>query len=196
VGVDDKDLIPVALSATLDLRPRRFRSVRLEWDPENDGKTVYLVVGREASLHIEPPRKAELTGVAVDEEKRIVVSIGTVKIKVPADIQDHLHQSITIFSGTVTSSGNTSDIDVSKYVMAEIALNVTGVSGTNPVLNFYLEGKIGNIYKTIWAVEGITGVSTHFLTITHLAFGKVRARWTVSGTSPSFTIAVYLEGKA
>jgi hypothetical protein len=53
-GVDDKDLIPASLSASLDVSPSFFRSVKLEWTSENDYKRVVLIIGRDASVKIQP----------------------------------------------------------------------------------------------------------------------------------------------
>ena len=63
VGVDDKDLIPCNLTTRLDIRPHFFRKIKVEWSSVNDGKTLYLIVGREASLQITPP-----TGVVIVAE--------------------------------------------------------------------------------------------------------------------------------
>ena len=63
IGVDDKDLIPCNLTTTLDIRPHFFKKIKVEWSSVNDGKTLYLIVGREASLQITPP-----TGVVIVAE--------------------------------------------------------------------------------------------------------------------------------
>jgi hypothetical protein len=140
--------------------------------------------------------KAQTDKLSFDAENRLLITKASSLIKEPVDVQDHYHESRTLFSGTVTANGNTSDIDVGPFIMAEVALNVTSVSGTSPTLSVYLEGKVGPLYKTIWAIENITAPSTHFLSITHLAFRYIRVRWVVGGTSPSFTFAVYFEGKS
>jgi hypothetical protein len=74
----------------------------------------------------------------------------------------------------------------------ELALKVTGVSGTNPVLNVYIEGKFDTSgdYKVLVSQEGITGTGTWFFTITQLIFKTIRVRWVVTGESPSFTFRV------
>jgi len=124
--------------------------------------------------------------------------IGT-EIMQPIDIQDHWVENVIILpSASRTASGNTGDIDVGRFICAEVCLDITAVSGTSPVLNVYLEGKdqLSGKYKVIWSVENISSTSTHWLTITTLAFRYIRARWTISGTSPSFTFSIGMEAKS
>lgn len=127
------------------------------------------------------------------------VGIHECSIKVPTDVQDHWVESVVISpSSAKTTNGNTSDIDVGRFICGEVCLDVTAVSGTSPNMNFYLEGKdqLSGKYKTIWSQTGITAVGTYWVTITTLAFRYIRARWEISGTSPSFTFSVGMEGKS
>jgi len=120
-------------------------------------------------------------------------------IKQPVDIQDHLAESVALLpSGERTTSGNTVDIDVGRFAKAEVCLDVTAVSGTNPTLDVYLEGKdqTSGKYKVIWSQTGINAVGTYWLTITDLIFRYIRVRWVIGGTTPSFTFSVGLEGKS
>ena len=84
---------------------------------------------------------------------------------------------------------------MSNFSAMEIIVKVTAVSGTNPVLNVYIEGKFTATgdYKPLVYVENITSTGIWYLTITQLAFRYVRVRWVVSGTSPAFTFAVGAE---
>jgi hypothetical protein len=74
----------------------------------------------------------------------------------------------------------------------ELLLKVTSVSGTNPILNVYIEGKFDTVgdYKVLVYQEGITSTGIWYFTITQLIFKTIRVRWTVSGESPSFTFRV------
>jgi hypothetical protein len=120
-------------------------------------------------------------------------------IKQPVDVQDHWQESVTIApSAARTASGNTSDIDVGRFMCGEICLDVTAVSGTSPVLNVYVEGKdqLSGKYRTLWSRTGISAVGTFGCTVERLAFKYIRARWTISGTSPSFTFSIGMEGKS
>jgi hypothetical protein len=117
-------------------------------------------------------------------------------IMVPIDIQNRYKAAITLYSGTVTDSGNSGDIDVSPFTVIELELKVTSVSGTTPTLSVYIEGKFENTgdYKTLASQENITAAGTWFFTINPNAFRYLRVRWVVGGTSPSFTFRVDGQG--
>lgn len=102
---------------------------------------------------------------------------------------------ISLFSGTVSSSGATSDIDASTYSALELELKVTSVSGTSPTLDVYVEGKFEATgdYKPLASQTGITSTGTWFFTIDPLRFKRIRVRWVVGGTNPRFTFAVVAE---
>jgi len=203
IGVDDKDLIPASLTPVIDLKPSFFRLVRLEWDAVNDGKTLVLVIGREASMRIEPPRPVDivadhsgikdiLSKLSFDSGSRLRISNANFEVMAPVDIQGVLKSPpIVIFSGTVTTHGNTADIDVSNYTVLELEVKVTSIAGTNPALNIYVEGKFEATgdYKPL-VQERITSTGAWFFTITKLAFRYIRVRWTVEGVNPSFTFIV------
>jgi len=99
---------------------------------------------------------------------------------------------ISLFSGTVSSSGTSNDIDVSMFSALELELKVTSVSGTTPTLDVYVEGKFRGTgdYKPLASQTGITGTGTWFFTIDPLRFRYIRVRWVVGGTNPRFTFAV------
>jgi len=211
-GVDDKELIPASLSTELDISPQFFRQVKLEWTSENDNKDVVLIIGREASLRIRPlqgvgivydyvnlAREPTLQAIKSQTDKLVFDSASNLKIDnanyevmAPVDVQAVFKSKATLFSGTVSASGNTADIDFSNYTVVEIELKVTSVSGTNPTLSVYIEGKFEDTgdYKPLVYQENITGTGIWFFTITKLAFRYIRVRWVVSGTSPSFTFTV------
>jgi hypothetical protein len=103
-----------------------------------------------------------------------------------------LKSKTTLFSGTVTTSGNTADIDVPNFTVLEIEVKVTSVAGGTPSLDVYIEGKFEDTgdYKPLVYQENITSTGAWFLTITKLAFRYIRVRWAVKGASPSFTFIV------
>jgi hypothetical protein len=120
-------------------------------------------------------------------------------IKQPVDVQDHWCESVTLLASAArTASGNTSDIDVGRFIGGEICLDVTAVSGTSPTLDVYIEGKdqLSGKYKVLCSQTGITAVGTWWFTIYPLLFKYIRVRWDIGGTSPSFTFSVGLEGKS
>jgi len=117
-------------------------------------------------------------------------------IMVPIDIQNRYKAPLTLYNRTVTSNGNTSDIDVSQFSVLEIEIKVTSVSGTTPTLDVYIEGKFENTgdYKTLASQTGITAPGIWYFTINPCAFRYLRVRWVVGGTSPSFTLIVVGQG--
>jgi hypothetical protein len=121
------------------------------------------------------------------------VKIADSGIIVPVEKQSvYKPPPITLYSGTVTSSGNTADIDVSTLSALEVELKVTAVSGTTPALDVYIEGKFEATgdYKVLASQTGIDAPGTWFFTIDPLIFRYIRVRWVVRGTSPSFTFTV------
>jgi hypothetical protein len=114
-------------------------------------------------------------------------------IAVPFDQQYRRKENLgTLFSGTVTANGNSTDLSVDNFSAAELILKVTAVSGTNPTLAVYVEGKFEQTgdYKVLASQTGITTTGVWFFTISLLVFRIIRIRWVVGGTSPSFTFTV------
>jgi hypothetical protein len=201
IGVDDKGVIPASLTRVIDVYPDMFSKINIEWTSENDGKTLVLVVTR-YSAKIAPPQPVEVintvnANVAGTVNARIT---GTVNAKitgtdvmVPVDLQARYKPpGFVLFSGTVTTNGNTADIDVSNFSAMEIALRVTSVSGTSPSLSVFIEGRFEATgdYRVLASQTGITSTGVWFFTINPLIFRYIRVRWAVSGTNPSFAIQV------
>jgi hypothetical protein len=123
-------------------------------------------------------------------------SIATSEIMVPVDLQARFKSpGLTLFSGTVTASGSTADIDVSLFSALELILKVTAVSGTSPVLSVYIEGKFEATgdYKPLVFQESITSTGIWYFTVNPCIFRYIRVRWLVGGTSPSFTFTVAMQ---
>jgi hypothetical protein len=170
-GLDDKPLLNASYTLMIDVRPSMFKSISIAWTPENDNKKVVFVIGREASLHISPPQH--------------VVVVRPVEVY-------RGKKAFTLYSGTVTASGNSDDIDVSIYSAMELQLKVTEVGGVSPALSVYIEGKFDTTgdYKTLVFQENITTTGIWYFTITQLIFKTIRVRWVVTGESPLFTFRV------
>jgi hypothetical protein len=140
--------------------------------------------------------KSQTDKLNFDSANRLRVSPANAEIILPIDIQARYKPAgMTLYSGTVTASGNTADIDVSTISALEIELKVTAVSGTTPTLNVYIEGKFEPTgdYKPLVYQENITGTGIWYFTINPCVFRYIRVRWLVSGTSPSFTFGVYAQ---
>lgn len=70
-------------------------------------------------------------------------------------------------------------------------LDVTAVAGVTPTLDVVVEDSLDG---TNWNVIGIfaqkTAVGRQVINITDLFADRLRVRWTVGGTTPSFTFSV------
>jgi hypothetical protein len=105
----------------------------------------------------------------------------------------------TLYSGTVTASGSSSDIDVSTLRSIRIMAKVTAVSGTTPSLDIYIEGKYEATgdYVPLLSRTGINATGVYELgQLDNLVFRYIRVRWVLGGTSPSFTFTVVAQAMA
>jgi len=137
--------------------------------------------------------KSQTDKLNFDSANKLRVSPANAEVILPVDIQARYKPAgMTLYSGTVTASGSTADIDVSTISALEVELKVTSVSGTSPTLDVYIEGKFETTgdYKPLASQTGITSTGIWFLTIDPLRFRYIRVRWVVGGTSPSFTFTV------
>ncbi|MEM4473938.1 MAG: hypothetical protein QXY75_03025 [Candidatus Bathyarchaeia archaeon] len=212
IRFNEGDFIPID-AATPANTP--FYSLQLKNLEGNQGK-ITLLIGQEyfrvATQTISILR--DLVGLAkttdiqkiIDRLPSSLTAAGNLKvslqetiIKQPIDVQDHWSESVVLLpSAARTADGVSGDIDVGRFLYAEICIDITAVSGTTPVLNIYIEGKdrYTGKYKVLFAHENITSVQTIWDTITMLAFTYIRVRYTISGTSPSFTFSVSGEFKS
>jgi hypothetical protein len=128
-----------------------------------------------------------------DPANRLRVSPANAEAMLPVDIQARYKPTgMTLYIGTVTAGGNSGDIDVSTFTALELELKVTAVSGTTPALSVYIEGKFETTgdYKMLVYQENITATGIWYFTVNPCVFRYIRVRWSVSGTSPSFTFRV------
>jgi len=115
----------------------------------------------------------------------------------PVDVQARYKPTgSTVYSGTVNSSGNTSDINVSTFSSVRLMAKVTGMSGTSPSISFYVDGKYDATgdYVTLLSQANITSTGIYELgQLDNLTFNNIRVRWVVSGTSVSITFTVAMQ---
>jgi len=178
------------------------RRIEITCEPDQIGQRLALVLGKEYRYwstrgRFELARESiglmnVLNKFTFDASSNLKSDIANAEIMVPSDVQAVYKDKTTLFSGTVSANGNTADIDMSKISVLEIELKVTNVSGTNPTLSVYIEGKFEDSgdYKPLVYQENITNTGIWFFTITKLAFRYIRVRWVVNGT---FTFAVYAQ---
>ncbi|MDQ3747976.1 MAG: hypothetical protein M3367_03010 [Acidobacteriota bacterium] len=70
-------------------------------------------------------------------------------------------------------------------------LNVTAVSGTAPTLDVVIEDTLdGTNFNTIGTFAQKTATGREVINITIPFTERVRIRWTIAGTTPSFTFGV------
>jgi hypothetical protein len=125
-------------------------------------------------------------------------------------------------SAAQTASANSTCISVASIEQAQVVVTVSAVSGTSPQLDLWLEScqdsagssAVELVAATVLkssAVAAANSVSTNVRDIVdaktsttaesftamyeRLPAKYVRVRWAISGTTPSFTFSVYLNGK-
>jgi hypothetical protein len=102
-----------------------------------------------------------------------------------------------VASGARTTSSNSGVLsgfgDWSKF-RAQLA--VTAASGTTPTLDVVVEDSFdGTNWNTVATFTQKTAAGTQAVDVTGLFSDQLRVRWTVGGTTPSFTFSVLLYGK-
>lgn len=86
------------------------------------------------------------------------------------------------------SSPESAGLDLSTL---RVQLDVTAASGTTPTLDLVIEDTIdGTNWNTIAAFAQKTGPGREVVNVTSPFTSRIRARWTVAGTTPSFTFTV------
>lgn len=104
-------------------------------------------------------------------------------------------------SSAHTASSDAGDLDVSKCRRIAVDINITAVSGSSPTIQFFVDRKDANgIYYNLWSssVTNATGqISTTigaFATINQALGAIARLRWTITGSTPSFTFSASVTG--
>lgn len=70
-------------------------------------------------------------------------------------------------------------------------LEVTAASGTTPTLNVVIEDTLdGTTWNVIGTHPQLTAAGRNIVDITGLFANRIRVRWTIGGTTPSFTFNV------
>lgn len=72
-----------------------------------------------------------------------------------------------------------------------VQLGVTAVAGTGPTLDLVLEDSLdGTTFNTIATFTQKTAASREVVNVTAPFSDRLRVRWTIGGTTPSFTFSV------
>lgn len=102
-----------------------------------------------------------------------------------------------VSSAARTSSSNSGTLegfgDWSKF-RAQLA--VTAASGTTPTLDVVIEDTLdGTNWNTIATFTQKTAAGVQVVDVTGLLTSQLRVRWTIAGTTPSFTFSVLMYGE-
>ena len=117
-----------------------------------------------------------------------------------------------VASATQTTTGNGSDYDTEGIKDAVVFLNISAASGTTPTLDVKIQGKdpVSAAYKDLCAFTQKTTTGTAIIVLGTGAANtaetddawenplpkKIRAAWTIGGTTPSFTFSLGITGKS
>ena len=94
--------------------------------------------------------------------------------------------------GTIESGEDWADVDV-----ARAQLDVTAASGTTPNLTAFVETTVdGTNWDVIGTFAAKTAAGREVIVINPLVGRRLRGRWVITGTTPSFTFSVKLLGEA
>lgn len=136
------------------------------------------------------------TGVIVTNVAGTVSSAVSGSVATTADAT-----AVTLLAAsTETASGAGAGVAVGTLRELLVVLNVTAASGTSPSLTVEIDSSVdgGTTWVKLQTFAAVTavGVAQISLGAPSAAFGNlIRASWTVSGTTPSFTFSVLAVGK-
>lgn len=98
------------------------------------------------------------------------------------------------FAGSLarTASGSAAPLEgMAQLQTLRVQLDVTAAAGTTPSLTVLVEDSIdGTNWNTLASFAAKTGPGREVVNITTPFGPQVRASWTVTGTTPSFTFSV------
>lgn len=97
-------------------------------------------------------------------------------------------------SAARTADGNTAGSDgYATASSAVVHVNVTAFAGTSPTLAVYLEDSIdGTVWSEVASVTGINAVGVRSIRSTGPFTNRLRLRYALGGTAPSFTFSASL----
>lgn len=95
-------------------------------------------------------------------------------------------------SSARTASGSSAVVgSLEEQTALRVQLNVTAASGTSPSLSVLLEDSLdGTNWNTIGTFAAKTAAGREVINVTTPFAGTVRATWTITGTTPSFTFSI------
>lgn len=102
-----------------------------------------------------------------------------------------------VASAARTTSGNSGVITgYGPPKTLRVQLDVTAASGTTPTLDVLVEDTLdGTTFNTIGTFTQKTAVSREVINISIPFTDQIRIKWTIGGTTPSFTYAVIVDAE-
>lgn len=108
------------------------------------------------------------------------------------------YENIFLESAARTVSGNSEILDfpAENYDELRCQVNITAVSGTTPTLNITLEDSLdGGNWNTVITFTQATGITREVKDLTTPFARRLRLKWVIAGTTPSFTFNIWLIAK-
>lgn len=107
-----------------------------------------------------------------------------------------LEETLVPSAARTTSSQIVSGEDYGAIDRMRAQLNVTAASGTTPNLAVTVESTLdGTNWDAIGTFAAKTAAGREVITINPVIGRQVRVRWVITGTTPSFTFEVRLQGE-
>lgn len=107
-------------------------------------------------------------------------------------------EETSVASAARTTSGDTGTItgyEGASTLRAQ--LDVTAASGTSPTLNVVIEDTLdGTTWNAVGTFAQKTAAGREVINATTPFAGRLRVRWTIAGTTPSFTFSVVVVSQA
>lgn len=102
-----------------------------------------------------------------------------------------------VASAARTSSSNSGVLEgFGDWTKFRAQLAVTAASGTTPTLDVVIEDSLdGTNWNTIATFAQKTAAGVQTVDVTGLFTSQLRVRWTIGGTTPSFTFSVLMYGE-
>ena len=106
-------------------------------------------------------------------------------------------QNVTLASSAArTTTGDGSSVDsLGDTSLLRAQLDVTAASGTTPNLVVLIQDTLdGTNWNTIGTFAATPAAGREVINVTTPYAGTLRASWTITGTTPSFTFSVRVHG--
>jgi hypothetical protein len=101
-------------------------------------------------------------------------------------------QYIDVPNLTATSTGYSTVFDTVGLACLSFQVVVHSASGTNPTIQFDLEASDDGVnFGHLHSTKRMTGADSERLSGVRVSARYIRYKWTIGGTSPSFTFSIY-----